>query len=102
MLSRLTNGVLCRRYCTQPTNNSNKDGVYTRVLKKYPLLMQAVQTGILMGSGDIIAQYFVEDKRVNQIDLKRTSQFAGMGFLVVSYRNKLIVSIAHSSFLNNL
>lgn len=61
-----------------------KDGAYTRALQKYPMLMQSVQAGALMGGGDLIAQFLIEKKSTNQLDLRRTLQFASMGLFVVS------------------
>lgn len=80
MFSRLSKQVQLRQYCSQAA----KDGIYNRALKKYPLLMQAIQTSGLMGTGDLISQCLVEGKRGNEIDLKRTLKFAAMGMLVVS------------------
>ncbi|XP_012278559.1 protein Mpv17 isoform X2 [Orussus abietinus] len=56
---------------------------YQRLLTKYPLRMQAVQTGILMATGDQIAQVFVERREYKDIDLVRTAQFGGLGFFLM-------------------
>lgn len=95
-LSRLAKGVLIqttrRQYCSQ----ANKDGAYKRALQKYPMLMQSVQAGALMGGGDLIAQHFIEKKRPDQLNLKRTLQFAGMGLFVVSTRTFIYcISVAN-------
>lgn len=84
ILSRLSRGVLVRvthrQYCSQ----TNKDGVYKRAIQRFPLLMQSLQVGALMGGGDLISQLVIEKKRQDQLNLKRTLQFASMGLLVVS------------------
>lgn len=59
-------------------------GAYQRALQNYPLLMQSLQASALMGGGDLIAQFFIEKKRPDQLNLRRTLQFAGMGLFVVS------------------
>lgn len=69
-----------RNYATQPSNV----GAYQRAIQNYPLLAQALQTGALMGFGDLMAQYFVEKKRTDQLNLRRTLQFAAIGLFVVS------------------
>lgn len=47
-------------------------------------MVPALQAGLLMGGGDLIAQYFIEDKPLDQLDLKRTLSFASIGLFVVS------------------
>ncbi|KAF8950934.1 Protein required for ethanol metabolism [Haplosporangium bisporale] len=37
-------------------------GIYTRTLAKYPVWTQAFTTGVLFGTGDIIAQFLIESK----------------------------------------
>ncbi|KAI7815895.1 integral membrane protein mpv17 pmp22 family [Gamsiella multidivaricata] len=37
-------------------------GFYTRALANYPLPTQAVTTGMLFGTGDLIAHFFIEQK----------------------------------------
>lgn len=69
-----------RNYASQPP----KDGAYKRAIKNYPLVMQSLQTGALMGCGDLMAQYLIEKKRTDQLNLKRTLQFAAIGLFVVS------------------
>lgn len=57
--------------------------VYQKCLKRYPLLVQSVQTGILVGSGDLIAQTVVEQTHITNLNVIRTAQFAGMGFFLM-------------------
>ncbi|XP_055717004.1 protein Mpv17 [Phlebotomus papatasi] len=55
---------------------------YQKALARYPLLTQSVQTGILMASGDLIAQTMVEKTNVNKLDYRRTGQFFAIGLLM--------------------
>ncbi|XP_055546142.1 protein Mpv17-like [Wyeomyia smithii] len=54
--------------------------LYKRALVKYPILVQSVQSGILMGSGDIIAQTLIEKRKLTGIDGMRAFRFFGIGF----------------------
>ncbi|XP_043287781.1 protein Mpv17 [Venturia canescens] len=56
--------------------------VYKNLIVKYPLRAQAVQAGILMATGDQIAQNFIEKRQFNDLDFLRTSQFFAIGFCV--------------------
>lgn len=56
---------------------------YRTLLQQHPLISQSVQTGILMGTGDFIAQTLVDRKELKNVNLTRTFQFAGMGLFVV-------------------
>uniref|UniRef100_A0A8D8EV70 Mitochondrial inner membrane protein Mpv17 n=1 Tax=Culex pipiens TaxID=7175 RepID=A0A8D8EV70_CULPI len=56
--------------------------LYKRALVKYPVLMQSVQSGILMGTGDVIAQTLVEKRQFNQLDGMRAIRFFGIGFVI--------------------
>lgn len=56
--------------------------VYQKTLVKYPILIQAVQSGVLMGTGDLIAQSIVEKKPFENINWLRTAQFASVGLFV--------------------
>ncbi|XP_058454324.1 protein Mpv17 [Malaya genurostris] len=56
--------------------------LYKRALVRYPILMQSVQSGILMGSGDIIAQTLVEKRKFSNIDGMRAFRFLGIGFCI--------------------
>ncbi|XP_029670930.1 protein Mpv17 isoform X2 [Formica exsecta] len=58
----------------------NIQKLYQKALKMYPMGMQAVQAGILMGLGDQIAQNFIDNSKT--IDLVRTMQFAGIGLFI--------------------
>lgn len=42
-----------------------------------------------MGSGDIIAQTFLEGKNIREVNWKRTFPYASIGLFVVSSLNKL-------------
>ncbi|KZC05148.1 Protein Mpv17 [Dufourea novaeangliae] len=56
--------------------------LYKKLLTKYPLRVQAIQAGTLMALGDQIAQNLVERKRIQDLDLVRTAQFASIGFFI--------------------
>ncbi|XP_011496434.1 PREDICTED: protein Mpv17 [Ceratosolen solmsi marchali] len=56
--------------------------IYTKLLAKYPLGMQALQAGALLGLGDQIAQNYIEKRSAKNLDLIRTAQFAGIGFFI--------------------
>ncbi|KAJ8913559.1 hypothetical protein NQ315_017110 [Exocentrus adspersus] len=55
---------------------------YRRMLCRHPILVQSVQTGLLMGMGDAMAQKVVEKKC--EFDYMRTARFAAFGSLVAS------------------
>lgn len=56
--------------------------MYQDVLRRRPYLVQAVQTGALMGSGDLISQFLVEQKSITNVDYMRTLKFSSIGFFV--------------------
>ncbi|KAL3282233.1 hypothetical protein HHI36_005428 [Cryptolaemus montrouzieri] len=56
---------------------------YKKLLQTYPLLVQSVQTGVLMGTGDMIAQGFIEGRSLKNLDTKRTITFCGLGTCLV-------------------
>lgn len=58
---------------------------YQKLLKKH-LAVQSIQTGILISSGDLIAQTTVEKKRWSEIDFSRTSKFLIIGVALVVCR----------------
>ncbi|KAF9103076.1 Protein required for ethanol metabolism, partial [Mortierella sp. AM989] len=41
-------------------HSENMLGIYTRALTNYPISTQAATTGILFGTGDLVAQFLVE------------------------------------------
>jgi len=55
-----------------------------RLLNKYPLAIQSVQTGLLCGAGDVISQTFIEKKGSNGLDLLRSLKFAVIGSLWIA------------------
>ncbi|KAG0275495.1 Protein required for ethanol metabolism [Linnemannia exigua] len=60
-------------------------GLYTRALANYPITTQALSTGTLFGTGDLIAQFLVEDKKSTSTtsefgwDKARTARMAVFG-----------------------
>lgn len=64
---------------------------YRKLLHNHFMAVQSVQTGLLMGAGDCIAQTAVEKADWPRYDLKRTAQFAGLGlcFVVSLFRLKI-------------
>lgn len=57
---------------------------YKQTLNKRPLLVQAIQSGLLMGAGDFIAQTLFEGKiSLKELNFIRTVQFFVIGFVVV-------------------
>lgn len=55
--------------------------LYKKTLSSFPILTQGVQTGILMGSSDLVCQYYVEEKK--QISWSRALQFTAVGLAYV-------------------
>ncbi|KAJ2947731.1 hypothetical protein O0L34_g9507 [Tuta absoluta] len=56
--------------------------LYQHALTRRPYLVQAVQTGALMGAGDLISQTIVEKKNFQSLDYKRVLRFSSIGFFV--------------------
>lgn len=58
---------------------------YAVISRTYPLIVNSVQSGILMGIGDSISQLIIEKTPLNNYNYHRTARFAFMGaFVVVS------------------
>ncbi|PSN53514.1 hypothetical protein C0J52_13227 [Blattella germanica] len=56
---------------------------YQQFLSKYPAPVQIVQTGILMGVGDIQSQLLFEDKTLKTLDKLRVLKFSALGFCFI-------------------
>lgn len=56
--------------------------IYQQALVRRPYLIQAVQTGALMGAGDLISQTIIEKKTLKHVDYMRTIKFSSIGFFV--------------------
>ncbi|XP_048005266.1 protein Mpv17 [Leguminivora glycinivorella] len=56
--------------------------LYQNALARRPYLMQAIQSGALMGAGDVISQTLIEKKTLKDLDYRRTCQFASIGLFV--------------------
>lgn len=63
--------------------------IYIKVLKRYPVVVQSVEVGILISTGDLISQTFIEKKKLATIDATRTLHFfiIGVGVVVSNWRN---------------
>lgn len=56
------------------------------IVRQYPIILNCIQSGILMGAGDGISQLYIEKTELGNYNYKRTARFAFMGcFVVVSY-----------------
>lgn len=74
---------------------------YKNSLERRPILVQSIQTAILMGAGDVIAQTFIEKKDLSNYAWIRTAQFAGIGFFIcVSYTNQQFLFVTSLYQLN--
>lgn len=71
------------------TNKRAMSSTYSQVLKKHPILVQAVQSGLLMGTGDVIAQTFLEKTELKNLNILRTAQFFGIGFFIGVKTNQI-------------
>lgn len=56
---------------------------YQSFLKEFPVLTQALQCSVLVGTGDVIAQTLIEKKTFNDYSFRRTCQFASVGLFIV-------------------
>lgn len=57
---------------------------YNKLLNTHFLLMQSVQTSVLMATGDALSQELIEKKGWKNYQARRTAEFAFLGcFLVV-------------------
>ena len=55
---------------------------YLKVLDRFPLRTQIVQTGIIMGAGDALSQLVIEKK--SKYEIERTLRFAAIGSFFVA------------------
>ena len=55
---------------------------YLKILDRFPLRTQMVQTGIIMGAGDVLSQLAIERK--DKYDIGRTVRFTAIGSLFVA------------------
>ena len=55
---------------------------YLRILDRFPLRTQIVQTGIIMGAGDVLSQTAIEKQQ--KFEIERTLRFAAIGSLFVA------------------
>lgn len=71
-----------RRVC-DPTADRSLIGIYKNLLITQPILVQAVQSGLLMAIGDLIAQTFFEGTPFLKVDFIRTGKFFALGLCFV-------------------
>lgn len=57
--------------------------LYQSALNKHPFYFQVAQTGVLMGTGDVFAQTFVERKSWKEYSFYRTMSFVTVGTFLV-------------------
>ena len=58
--------------------------LYNRLLNRYPIFVQSIQTGVLALTGDAVAQVIIERKSLRNYNFVRSTQFAAVGlFLTV-------------------
>lgn len=57
---------------------------YSNLVKKHLLGVQAIQTGLLISTGDLLAQTAVEKNKMSEINYSRTSKnfIFGVGLVV--------------------
>ncbi|XP_049951390.1 protein Mpv17-like isoform X2 [Schistocerca serialis cubense] len=56
---------------------------YQNLLRRYPVGVQAVQTSVFTGVGDVIAQLFVEKKEMKDFDVMRLLRFGAIGGIYI-------------------
>lgn len=75
-------GVMSRSYMS---TYKSPISYYNNLLKKRPILVGAIQAGVLMGAGDFVAQHLIEGTPLRQVDYVRSMKFFCLGlFFVVS------------------
>ncbi|KAG5866488.1 hypothetical protein JTB14_004011 [Gonioctena quinquepunctata] len=57
--------------------------LYCRLMRDNYVLVQAIQTGTLMSTGDLIAQTIIEKKPLKEVRWRRTANFFAIGTVVV-------------------
>ncbi|XP_019867108.1 protein Mpv17-like [Aethina tumida] len=57
--------------------------IYKKFTGKHLIVHNAIQTGLLMGCGDLIAQTVVEKKPLSDVDVTRTAKFFSFGIIFV-------------------
>nr|CAD7597229.1 unnamed protein product [Timema genevievae] len=55
---------------------------YQTILTKHPYKVQSIQTSVLMLTGDVMAQRFVEKKKLSDMDGYRSVCFTSIGFAI--------------------
>lgn len=55
---------------------------YQEFLRRRPYLVQAIQTGGLMATGDVISQVIIEKTYWRDTDIQRTLKFGSIGFFI--------------------
>lgn len=58
------------------------------IFRKYPLSVQCLQTGLLVGIGDAVCQSIVENTPIVEFNSRRALEFFGIGTFVIVRINK--------------
>lgn len=58
--------------------------LYQNAYKRSPLIIHAVETGIIMTSADVLSQIMVERRSLTSVDLERSIRFGGIGICYVA------------------
>ncbi|KAK3907694.1 Protein Mpv17 [Frankliniella fusca] len=57
--------------------------LYQNAVQRYPMSAQAAQTGLLMTTGDIVAQTVIDKRGLHDLDVGRIARFGAIGACLV-------------------
>ena len=81
----------------ESTNNSNRSAFFLLFYLSKVTLHMFLQTGVIMASGDIIAQLYLEKIQPRHLDIKRTARFGFIGMTFVASSIIYSISVSFSS-----